>query len=129
MKHYLSDQTAGVANRKLIFILCISTELPFLTTCIHTHTHTVRTIIALVPTKKMETHSQCLCLLKEGREKVVICSTASLRRFPIVNRSGGTAPFPFIPLLEARCLCFTEDRTTSLPATLHRSNTWELPLA
>lgn len=49
--------------------------------------------------------------------------------FPIVKRSGCTAPFPFIPLLEARCLCLTEDRTASLPVTLHWSNTWELPLA
>lgn len=43
--------------------------------------------------------------------------------------SGCTAPFPFIPILEARCLCLTEDTTTSLPATLDWSNTWELPLA
>lgn len=60
---------------------------------------------------------------------MVICSTASLRMFPIVNRSGCTALFPFILLLEARCLCLTEDRKTGLPATLHWPNTRELPLA
>lgn len=38
-------------------------------------------------------------------------------------------PFPFIPLLEARCLCLPEDRRATLPATQHWSNTWELPLA
>lgn len=69
-------------------------------------------------------------LKKKGRgEKAVICSAALLRRFPIVNRSGSAAPFPFILLLEACCLCLTEDRTTNFPATLHWSNTWELPLA
>ena len=89
----------------------------------------INTAPLLLLQKDRDTLSQSHCLLKKGREKVVICSTTSLRRFPIVKRSGCTAPFPFIPLLEARCLCLKGDRTTSLLATLHWSNTWELPLA
>lgn len=47
---------------------------------------------------------------------MVICSTASLRRFPIVNRSGSAAPFPFILLLEACCLCLTVGQNNQLPS-------------
>jgi len=95
----------------------------------HTHTYTDRQTdraLLILPQK----HRDTLCVLVKKRKRGgYLLYNLSKEVSSIVKRSGCTAPLPFIPLLEARSLCLIEDRATSLPATLHWTNTWELPPA
>lgn len=75
------------------------------------------------PATRKETHVK---KNKRGRCYLLYSLTEDVSH---CKRSGCTAPFPFIPLLQALCFCLTWDRTGTLQATLHCSNTWKLPPA